>query len=342
VRKTALITGISGFVAKHCAIEFARAGYRVRGTVRDPGKIEQVRDTLSDHFDPEDLEIRVCDLLEDDGWAEAVSGCDCIIHVASPDPLAQPENEEVLVRPAVDGTLRVLHAARNNGVRKFVHTSSAFAAFYGRGREKAEYDENDWTDLDGPGVTPYAKSKTLAERAARAFVSEHPEIHYTSINPGYIFGPSLDDDLSSSIELIRLLLAGKYPGVARLCLPCVDVRDVARAHLMAAECRYPSGRRYLLVTDSPWMGDVARILRSMPDGLGRKSPSTVLPNWVVWLIGIYDRPVRSIRPELGRGIHIDGRRAEQELGFTYRSVEEAVRATAESLRSLGIIQSAVA
>jgi len=337
MKKIALITGISGFVAKHCAVEFANAGYQVRGTVRDPSKIDNVRKTLSNHIDIGALDFAVCDLLEDDGWSEAVSGCDCVIHVASPDPLAQPKNDQVLVRPAVDGTLRVLNAVRKHGVKKFVHTSSAFAAFYGRGREQTEYDESDWTDLDGPGVTPYAKSKTLSERAARDFTSNHPEIHYTSINPGYIFGPTLDDDLSSSIEIIRLMLSGKYPGVARLCMPCVDVRDVARAHLRAVECNNPSGRRYMLVSESPWMVDIARILHAMPDGLGRRSPVTELQKWIVWLIGIYDLPVRSIRPELGRTINIDSNRATQELGFSYRTAEQAVQATGDSLKALNIV-----
>ena len=259
MRKTVLITGIDGFVAKHCAVTFLDAGYKVRGSLLDPTWADDVRATLAAHADVSGLEFETADLLTDTGWDAAAKGCEIIAHVASPDPIAQPRNPEDLIRPAVDGTLRVLRAARSSGVRRVVQTSSIFATYYGHSQRTGMFDATDWSDLDGPGVTPYARSKTLAERAARDFVTRQGGPEYVSLLPGYIFGPTLDANLCASITLIRMLLQGKYPGAPRLCLPVVDVRDVARAHLAAAEAEGIAGGRYLLVVDSIWMIDLARV-----------------------------------------------------------------------------------
>ena len=164
MRKTVLITGIDGFLAKHSAVTFLDAGYKVRGSLLDPTWADDVRATLAAHTDVSGLEFETADLLTDTGWEAAADGCEIIAHLASPDPIAQPRNPEDLIRPAVDGTLRVLRAARSSGVRRLVHTSSIFATYYGHSRS-GMFDATDWSDLDGPGVTPYARSKTLAERA---------------------------------------------------------------------------------------------------------------------------------------------------------------------------------
>ena len=188
---TVLVTGVSGFIAKHCAAELLRHGYRVRGTVRSPGKADAVRKTLAAHADASRLDFVVADLLSDAGWTDATTGVHGVLHLASPFPLVQPKDESELIRPAVEGTLRVLRAAKAAGVKRFVQTSSTVAVLFGHGSGHPNpYTEADWTDVDGPHVTAYAKSKTLAERAAREFVArEYPELHYASVNPGLVLGP---------------------------------------------------------------------------------------------------------------------------------------------------------
>lgn len=161
---TVLITGISGFIANHCAVELLNAGYRVRGSLRSLGRAGQVKDILARHADVTNLELAEADLESDAGWEEAVAGCTHVLHVASPFPVSQPKDEQVLIRPAVEGTLRVLRAARAAGVERFVQTSSMAAVQYGHPHDRtAPFTEADWTVVDAPGVTPYAKSKTLAE-----------------------------------------------------------------------------------------------------------------------------------------------------------------------------------
>jgi nucleoside-diphosphate-sugar epimerase len=110
---TVLITGISGFIANHCAVELLNAGYRVRGSLRSLGRAGQVKGTLAKHADVTNLELAEADLESDTGWDKALAGCAHALHVASPFSVSQPEDEQVLIRPAVEGTLRVLRAARN-------------------------------------------------------------------------------------------------------------------------------------------------------------------------------------------------------------------------------------
>jgi len=337
VGKRVLITGIDGFVAKHCAVAFLDAGYQVRGSVLNPAWADNARATLANFADTSRLEFVTADLLSDAGWDAAVDGCEVVAHVASPDPLAQPRDPDELIRPAVDGSLRVLRASRAHEARRVVHTSSIFAAYYGRRDKTGPFDPDDWSDLDGPGITPYARSKTLAERAAREFVAEKGGPEYVSLLPGYIFGPTLDTNLSASITLIKLLMDGKYPGVPRLCMPVVDVRDVAYAHLAAAEAPEIDGGRYLLVAESKWMIDVAGDLRACAGQAGSKAPRRELPDWTMRLVGLFDRPARSVTAELGRAVRFDTSATVQDLGIRFRPAREAVCAAAQSLVELGLV-----
>jgi dihydroflavonol-4-reductase len=335
---TVLVTGVSGFIAKHCAVELLRAGYRVRGTVRSLARSAQVTDTLARHADTSRLELAEADLEADDGWDEALAGCSRVLHVASPFPASQPKDEQVLIRPAVEGTLRVLRAARRAGVARLVQTSSTVAVQYGHPPDRtAPFTEADWTVVDGPHVTPYARSKTLAERAARDFArGEGAGLHYGSVNPGFVLGPALDGDVGASAQIILMFLRGKYPGAPRLSFPCVDVRDVARMHRLALEADLPSGGRYLCVSECLWMVDIARAIRAALGAPARKVPSRELPDWAVKLVGLLDATARQIVPELGREVRVDDARTRQALGMTYIPAAEAAVAMARSLVELGL------
>lgn len=334
-----LITGISGFIAKHCAVELLNAGYQVRGTVRSPGARDSIRATLAKHADLAALEFVEADLLADEHWSAAVEGCSTVLHVASPFPSSQPKDENILIGPAVDGTLRVLRAAVAAGVQRFVQTSSTVAMMYGHPRERtAPYTEADWTNLDDPGVTAYAKSKTLAERAARDLVDkDHPGLHYASVNPGFVLGPALDRDVGASAEIVQMFLKGKYPACPRISFPCVDVRDVAKMHRLALETDAPSGGRYLAVSESIWMLDMARAIKASLGPFARKVPTRPMPDWVLRMIAIFDPVARQAVHDLGRWYGVDNSQTRRALKMEFIPASKAASDMAESLVRLGVV-----
>ncbi len=337
--KTVLITGISGFIAKHCALEMLASGYRVRGTVRDLSKAESVRTTLAAHADTERLDFAEADLLADNGWAAAMQGVDGVLHLASPFPLIQPADPDELVRPAVEGTRRVLGAAIHAGVGRFVQTSSVAAILAGHPREReAPYTEADWTIVDRPGVTAYERSKTLAEREGRAMATEAgPSFHYSTVNPGFVLGPALDTDVGASADLVLMMLRGKYPGMPRLSFPVVDVRDVAKAHRLALETSQPSGGRYLVASEPAWMIDIARALRARLGEGARKVPNRELPDFVVKMVALFDPAARASVPKLGLHTRFDNSQTRKALGMDFIPLSESAPALARSLIALGLV-----
>ena len=338
-KPTVLITGISGFIAKHCAVEMLNAGYAVRGTVRSLRRSVEVRDTLARHADVARLSFAEADLESDAGWDAAVAGCAHVLHLASPFPATQPRDEQDLIRPAVEGTLRVMRAAVAARVERLVQTSSMAAVAYGHPRGRPEpFTEDDWTRVEDPGVTAYTKSKTLAERAARDFAASHGAgLHYSSVNPGLVLGPALDRDIGTSAEIVQQFLKGKYPGAPRMSIACVDVRDVARMHRLALETSAPSGGRYLGAAESLWLIDIARALRERLGEAARRAPSRELPDWAVKLVGLFDPAARMAVPELGKHLRVDASRTRRTLGIEFIPADEAVAATGRSLVELGLV-----
>lgn len=337
--KTILVTGISGFIAKHCALDLLQHGYRVRGTVRSVKKADEVKATLRQHCDTSRLEFVEADLLGDAGWDAAMQGIDGVLHLASPFILNEPKDPNELIRPAVEGTLRVLKAATASGVKRFVQTSSMAAVMYGHPSNRTSpFTEDDWTMLDGPGVTSYTRSKTLSERAARDFMAQKkPAMHYASINPGLVLGPLLDRDMGGSAEVIQMFLRGKYPGCPKLSFGVVDVRDVAKMHRLALETAEPSGGRYVAVSEAAWFIEMMRPIKARLGSQAKKVPSFELPNFMIHLVALIDPAARSILPDLGVALHIDNRRTRQALGMDFIGVEESAPAMAQSLVNLGLV-----
>ncbi len=331
-----LVTGGSGFVGSHVILQLLAAGHNVRATVRDLAREPQVRATLEKAgADNSRLSFAVADLGKDAGWAEAVAGMDHVQHVASPFPLHQPKDEQALIRPAVDGTLRVLRASRDAGVERVVLTSSFAAIGYGHGERPAPYTESDWTNVDGPAVQPYMKSKTLAERAAWEFIrTEGNGLQLAVVNPVGIFGPALNDDLSTSIEMVRQMMAGVLPGTPDLWFGVVDVRDVAALQVQAMTDPRAANERFLAVAGEPMsLGQMAKLLH---ERVGTRLPRP-LPSWLVRFLAIFNPLAREAVPRLG----IRGRASNAKaraLGWTPRSNDEAVLATAESLMALGLVR----
>ncbi len=337
-----LVTGGSGFIGSHCILQLLAAGHTVRTTVRSLAREAEVRALLKEGgAEPGDrLSFFAADLENDAGWREAVAGCDYVLHVASPLPPHVPKNEDELIVPAREGTLRVLRAARDARVRRVVLTSSFTAIGYGQKPQQRPFDETNWTDPDGPDVQPYAKSKTLAERAAWDFVArDGAGLELAVVNPVMVFGPVLGADYSASILLVQRLMDGAVPGCPQLYFGIVDVRDVADLHIRAMTDPAARGERFLAVAgDFMSVRQIAEVLKTRLGAAARRVPTRQVPNWLVRLVALLDPMVQQIVPELGKTKNGTGEKARRLLGWAPRSREEAIAATGESLVRLGLLK----
>jgi nucleoside-diphosphate-sugar epimerase len=339
---TILVTGGSGFIGSHCILQLLAAGHQVRTTIRSLQREDYVRAMLKEGgAEPGDrLSFFAADLESDAGWPRAVAGCEYVLHVASPLPSSVPKNEDALIVPAREGTLRVLRASRDARVKRVVLTSSFAAIGYGHKQQKAPFSETNWTDLNGSDVALYAKSKTLAERAAWDFVAkEGGGLELSVINPVVVFGPVLGADYSTSILIVQRLMDGALPGCPQLYFGVVDVRDVVDLHIRAMTHPLAKGERFLAVAgDFMSMQGIARVLKNRMGASAKRVPTRELPNWLARLAAIRDPAVKLIVPELGKVKNATNEKAKRVLGWAPYSNEEALIATAESLVRLGLLK----
>ncbi len=333
--QTVLLTGVSGFIAKHCAVKLLNAGYAVRGSVRNTARADEVKDALRPHLtNPaslQNLTFVPLDLGHDDGWAEAMAGAHALMHTASPFPLVQPKNPEDLIRPAVDGTLRALRAAHQAAVGRVVLTSSSAAVMDSPLRPgRTSHDEADWSDLASPTITAYSRSKTMAERAAWDFVAnDAPGMALTTINPTFVLGPALDAHYGTSLRVIERLLSAKDPMLPQIGFPIVDVRDVAEAHLRALQTDAAIGQRIIAAEGSLWFHEMAQAIRDHAPN--RKIVTRRAPNALMRVLGLFDAEIRTIVPSLGKIDWLDNTRARTLLGIDFIPAREAVVAAADSV-----------
>jgi dihydroflavonol-4-reductase len=327
---TVLVTGGTGFVGSYAIQRLLADGYRVRTTVRSPSRGQQLRELLTRRgAETATLEIVVADLTADGGWIEAVTGCEFVLHVASPFPAGEPEHEDDLIIPARDGALRVLRAAHSTGVSRVVLTSSFAAIGYSPKPTGEPYTEEDWTNPDGQ--RPYIKSKTLAERAAWDY-ARRAGLELTVINPTGIFGPPLGSDISASLGLIQALLSGAMPAIPDLSFGVVDVRDVVDLHLRAMTAPDARDQRIIAVGHAPvTLRSIAGILR---EGLGPDAanvPTRNLPTWLVRATAPFSARMASLAPDLGKPKAISNQKAQHLLGWTPRPLEDTILDTARGL-----------
>lgn len=333
-----LVTGGSGFIGSHCIVQLLAAGHEVRTTVRSLKREADVREMLKEGgvTATASLAFAVADLEKDVGWADAVAGCDYVLHVASPFPDKIPKHENELVIPAREGALRVLRASRDAGVKRVVLTSSFAAIGYGHAPRATPFDETTWTNADA--VQPYTKSKTLAERAAWDFVAQESGLELAVVNPTGVFGPVLGPDFSTSIMGVQMMMQGKFPGAPKAYFGVVDVRDVADLHLRAMTNPVAKGERFIAVSgDFMSIFEIAKVLRNRMGEAGKRVPKFELPNMLVRVASLVDPLVKQIVPELGNPRNGTSEKAKRLLGWTPRSREEAIVATAESLVRFGLV-----
>jgi dihydroflavonol-4-reductase len=337
-----LVTGGSGFIGAHCILQLLAAGHRVRATLRDLNRRDDVLAMLRQGgaASTENLSFTAADLMADAGWAEAVKGCDHVLHVASPLLSHTPKDENELIVPARDGTLRVLRAARDAGVKRVVQTSSFAAIGYGQAGRKRPFDETDWTNLDGAGVHPYVKSKALAERAAWDFMArEGGALELAVVNPVMVLGPVLGPDFSSSIEVVKALMEGRVPAAPKIRFGLVDVRDVADLHLRAMADPAAKSQRFLAIAGpTASFLDIATVLRTRMGAAGRRAPRREMPNWAARALAMVVPQMREMVPYLGRYAEASGDKARRLLGWNPRPNDEIIVATAESLSRFGVVK----
>ena len=331
-----LVTGATGYIGLHCIQQLLNQGYAVNGSVRSPERKEEVFEALQKHNTPtENLNLFTLNLTEDDGWDEGMEGCDYLLHVASPIAL-ENHNEDFFVKPAVAGVKRAFKYAKKHNVKKVVLTSSV-AAIFDTLEEKTDYDETDWSDPENPSISHYAKSKTLAEKAAWDFVdNEDNPFELAVINPALVIGPSLSGDLGESNKAIAMVTTGKMPVAVPLQFGYVDVRDVAAAHLLAMQNSNSNGERFALAEKDLWYKDVAKVLR---DNGFDKAPTFNVPVWLAKILANFSKELKVTLPYLGRVRSVNNTsKAKDILGWNPRPAEESIIDIAEQIKEMGLIK----
>lgn len=334
MKEQVLVTGISGFIAKHVALRLLQNGNKVRGTIRSSVRADEVRRALQAHGgDTAELGFVEADLGSDSGWAEAVKDCAYVQHVASPFPMKQPRDRESLVPEARQGALRVLEAARAADVKRIVFTSSMVAMMYRANRpENMTVTETDWTDPDWEKLSAYIVSKTRAEKAVWEWADKHDwKQRLSVVNPGFVLGPALDNRTGTSLDVIKMFMKGAYPALPPAQYPVVDVRDLAELHVRAMTAEDTGGRRLIGAADTLSMREMGQILRNAFPDYAKKIPVRTLPGFMVGILSFFDRALKSVIPDIGVRPVADNGYVKKLTGISFRAAEEAVKAAGQCL-----------
>ena len=326
--KKICVTGAAGFVAMATIAELIKDGYKVKGTLRNTNQSSQVKTDLEEHLNKTiDIDFIKADLTQDEGWDEAVSGCDAIMHVASPFPAKAPKNSDDILIPAIGGTTRVLNAAAQSGIDRVVMTSSNAAIWFGNFNE-THYDESTWSNINHNGIDDYTKSKTLAEKKAWELAEQNQQIKLTSINPSVVWGPGIGNHLkSTSLGLFKMIIKKEMPVVPNMKIPFVDIRDVAKMHVSALKVDDAVGKRFLITNEPAWMINFCNQVRD----LGYEAPNKVAPNFMMKLISLVDSSMKPTIPMLGHDYFLNTYQAREILDFDPIPVETTIRDTASYL-----------
>ncbi len=335
---TVLVTGGSGYIGGWCVIGLLQQGYVVRATVRDLAKEPAARAAIAKVVDPGNrLSFHAVNLTSDDGWDAAMDGCDYVLHVASPLGVQEPKDPFELITPAREGALRAIRAAIKAGVKRVVMTSSV-AATHKEGTGDTIADETNWTNGDDAKQGAYGRSKTLAEQAAWALIkAEGGATTLAVVNPALVLGPVTSGDYSESVQVVERLLTGRMPGVPRLGFNVVDVRDVADLHIRAMTAPEAAGERFIAAGHYAWMSELADVLRAKYPEQAAKVPTRKVPDFVVRLVGLFDRDLGSVTPGLGRKHDYSSAKAQDKLGWRPRPLADTIVDCARSLVAEGLV-----
>ncbi|UPR46433.1 aldehyde reductase [Vibrio cyclitrophicus] len=332
-KQIVLLTGISGFIGLHIAKQLLDQGFHVRGSIRSLKKAENIKNTLEKaSADVSELSFIELDLTSDKGWDNAAKGCDYVMHVASPYAAAEPKHEDDMIKPAVDGSLRALRAAKKAGVKRVVLTSSTMTMM--ATMKRGTFGPDDWADTRSKDIGTYAKSKTLAEQAAWQFMEkQHSTMELVTVNPGAVFGPVLGDDITGqSMTMIDQMLRGKIPMIADVTMPMVDVRDVANIHVQAMTTAKAAGQRIIAShSEATRLAEIPKILKEH----GYKGPSTrIAPNLLLRFMSLFDNEAKGMVGLLGMNVRADNSQALELFDWTPRPFSETVLDSAKAIKKI--------
>ena len=334
--KKVLVTGASGFIGLHCIAQLLQAGYQVKGSLRSRARESEIRNALSKVVNAENrLEICELDLLKDDGWDDAVSGCDYVMHVASPLLDREPKDQDEIIRPAHEGLMRAIKSSVRNKVKRFVMTSSFSAIGYGH--VKDVFDESHWTDTTQK-IGAYNKSKAIAEKAMWDYLDslkDEEKIEAVAINPTLVIGASLSDDVGTSNIFLQKMLDGSYPVVPKVHFGYVTVKDTAKAHVAAMTHPHASGKRFILAERCMWLYEVNKILRK--HGY-KKAPIRQAPNLLMKFLALFNNEASAIAGFVGKTKYTNSENAKNILNFNFENVEVGILEIAQQLETLGVIK----
>ena len=330
-----LVTGATGFIGLHCIKQLLDRGYSVNGTLRSQDRQAEVLDSLERNNTPtRHLSLFEVDLNRDSGWDSAIRDCNYVLHVASPFVLTD-EDEDFFVKPAVEGVQRALKFSKKHNVKKVILTSS-FAAIHETLNDRQEsFDEEDWSNPNKPGISFYAKSKTMAELAAWEFMEmENPDFSLAVINPVLVMGPTLSKDVGTSNSLVKNMISGSVPGTPKIHIGIVDVRDVASAHILAMESSSADGERIIVSEKELWVHEVAAILR---DAGFNKTPKVVFPKWLMKIVALFRKDLALMIPMIGKRRDVSSSKARELLGWKPIKAELSIIDTAQQLKDFGLL-----
>lgn len=331
--KKVLVTGVSGYVGQHCAAELLKNGYSVKGSVRSLSKADEVTKAIKKVIDPKgNLEYCELNLLKDEGWEQAMEGCDYVLHVASPYVTSEPKDENDLIKPAVEGTQRALKAAKKTGIKRMVLTSS-MVAMMGDANGSIDVNQDSWTNVNAKRVSAYLKSKTLAEKSAWDFINNQQgdqKLELVVVNPGPIYGPTLSGNLSGeSMTMYKKLITGKMPMLPQASVNMSDVRDIAKIHVQALENEQASGKRFIVSTEKAHsFQEMAQILKS--NGYNKVS-TKLAPNFLLKFMSNFNSDLKGMRPFIGNTYNGDVSETMKTFNWKPIPLEKTVLDTAKSV-----------
>ena len=331
-----LVTRATGFIGLHCIEQLLNLGYAVNGSIRSPERKNEIFDALKKkNTSIKNLKLFNFNLTDDDGWDEGMKGCDYLLHVASPLSV-NLYDDDFFVKPAVAGVKRAFKFAKKHNVKKVVLTSSV-AAIFESNNNKEYLDETDWSDPEYTEISPYAKSKALAEKAAWNFIEHHKNpFELSVINPALVIGPTLSGDLGESNKAIEMVVTGKMPVAIPLQFGFVDVRDVANAHILAMKNRLSNGERFALSQKDLWYKDISKLLKE--NGFD-KAPKLTVPLWLAKFLTNFNKELKIAAPFMGRVRSVSkSSKAKDILGWNPRSVEESILEIAKQIKEMGLIK----
>ncbi|WP_422081406.1 NAD-dependent epimerase/dehydratase family protein [Ulvibacterium sp.] len=330
--KKVLLTGVSGFIGRHCAVALLKSGYAVKGSIRSLAKAESIADSIKEQVDALDnLEFCELNLLNDTGWDEAVSDCDYVMHVASPFFSKIPKDENELIQPAVEGTLRALRAAHKAGISRVVLTSS-MVAMLGDVQGDENINQGSWTNVNAKHATAYLKSKTLAEMKAWEFAKDKG-LELVTIHPGPVYGPTFSHNLSGeSMSLFKRILTGELKQMIHASMNMSDVRDVAKIHVLALENEQASGQRFIVATENAHA--YQEITQTLKSNGYDKVGTGVAPNFMVKLLSNFNSEMKGMLPYVGKKYKGDIGQTKAVFNWKPIPFDRMVLDTAKSVREV--------